>query len=194
MEGKVKALNGNLKTGKEKKEKNQKREECCEEVTRYLFGLYNLFFLLCGCFVCGIGVWLLTYKWSLLYLIDLPIYLMSAWLVALTGGFSVLMSLLGFTSVLCESKCALVLYTILTVLLFIFESSLVLLSYVYQEQVSPDLKTGLKSFISSYGDLDQVTKAVDIVQQEFKCCGANIFSDWSSSPLKLSAPDSRFLL
>ena len=68
----------------------------------------NVFLLqLCGCLVCGLGVWTLTDKWCFLYLMDVKTYKMTAWLLACTGMVSIVTAILGYTAVICESKCLL---------------------------------------------------------------------------------------
>ena len=56
---------------------------------------------------------------------------------------------------------------VLIVMVFMFESVIGLLSYVYQEQIERDISENLMdTFIHRYGSDKQVTEAVDIVQQQ----------------------------
>ena len=56
---------------------------------------------------------------------------------------------------------------VLIVMVFMFESVIGLLSYVYQEQIERDISENLMdTFIHRYGSDKQVTEAVDSVQQQ----------------------------
>ena len=58
-------------------------------------------------------------------------------------------------------------YTILLVIIFIFESVIGLLSYVYQEQIDEDLEDSLKdTFILHYTLDNDSTEAVDKIQSQ----------------------------
>ena len=56
-------------------------------------------------------------------------------------------------------------YTILLVIIFMFESVIGLLSYVYQEQIDTDLQDSLRdTFITTYSLDMENTQAVDKIQ------------------------------
>ena len=62
-------------------------------------------------------------------------------------------------------------YTILLVIIFMFESVIGLLSYVYQEQIDNDLQDSLRdTFILSYGLVMENTEAVDKIQTKVSSC------------------------
>jgi len=169
--------------------KIDQKKDCCSEFIKYLFGFYNLVFLLCGCLICGVGLWTLTDKWCFLYLMEVNTYKVTAWLLVSTGVMSVLTSLIGYTAVVSDSRCLLGTYMVLIVMVFMFESVIGLLSYVYQEQIERDISENLMdTFIHRYGSDKQVTEAVDTVQQQFKCCGVDSFSDWSEGAWKRNNP------
>eukprot|EP00092_Neocalanus_flemingeri_P039712 GFUD01043246.1.p1 GENE.GFUD01043246.1~~GFUD01043246.1.p1 ORF type:complete len:280 (+),score=76.70 GFUD01043246.1:88-927(+) len=177
---------------KENKRQSDRKENSCKEVCKYLFGFYNMVFLLCGCLICGLGVWTITEKWCFLYLMEVKTYQVTAWLLVSTGVLSVLTAVLGYTAVGCESRCLLGTYTVLIVLVFMVESVIGLMSYVYQEQIGRDLSDKLvDTFILRYDTDKHVMQAVDRVQQQFQCCGVNSFSDWSASPWKTDHPGLR---
>ena len=131
-------------------------------------------------------MWTLTDKWCFLYLMEVNTYKVTAWLLTGTGMMSVLTAILGYTAVVCESRCLLgtvsgscadfvcitvcilaVHTTVLIVMLFMMESIIGLLSYVYQEQVARDLGDSLEDiFIHRYDDDRDVSEAVDEVQQQ----------------------------
>ncbi|XP_023330928.1 LOW QUALITY PROTEIN: CD151 antigen-like, partial [Eurytemora carolleeae] len=107
----------------------------------------------------------------------------TSWLLVCTGAVAVVTALIGYTAIGLENKCLLATYTILLVLVFMFESITGLLAYVYQEQIKSDLSAHLfNTFIQEYGVKKEVTYSVDRIQREFSCCGSNSFLDWRESP------------
>jgi len=156
---------------------------------KYSLCLYNFIFLLSGCVVCGLGLWTILEKWVFLQLMPSSTFEVTTWLLVCTGCLSVVTALLGYTAIAYESRVLLAMYTILLVIIFIFESVIGLLSYVYQEQIDQDLEDSLSdTFILTYSLDRDNTEAVDKIQAQYSCCGSSGYSDWSSSPWHLAHP------
>jgi len=153
---------------------------------KYTLCVYNFIFLLSGCTVCGLGLWTILEKGDFIQLLSNGTYQATTWLLVSTGVLSVLTALLGYTAIALENRCLLASYTILLVLVFMFESVIGLLAYVYQEQLEPDLSSSLvATFILGYRE----GGAVDRLQEQHECCGVQTFSDWSGSPWQLEHRD-----
>jgi len=130
---------------------------------KYTLCIYNFIFLLSGCAICGLGLWTLLEKGDFIQLLTNSTYQATTWLLVATGILSVISALLGYTAIALESRCLLASYTILLVLVFMFESVIGLLAYVYQEQLEPDLTSSLgQTFILQYDG----GGAVDRVQEQ----------------------------
>jgi len=110
--------------------------------------------------------------------------------MVISSGFaSVIIALVGYTAVAFESRYMLAWFTICLVVLFIIESIVGLLSYVYQDNLEDDLKDNLKSFfIYPYGLNFDSTLTVDNIQQKYYCCGADSFQDWETSVWRTQHP------
>jgi len=178
-------------------DKKNKDEKCCSYTClRYSLCVYNFIFLLSGCVICGLGVWTLLEKSIFIQLLTNFTYKVAVWLLISTGLLSVLTSLLGYSAVAWQSRGLLALYTLLLVVVFMFESVIGLLCYVYQDQIEPDLHSSLPStFINTYGSSEENTRAVDKIQQQYACCGSSSYKDWMGSPwqlenAKMRVPDS----
>ncbi|XP_054033418.1 CD63 antigen isoform X2 [Dryobates pubescens] len=52
--------------------------------------------------------------------------------------------------------------------------------YVYKDKARSVLEEGLWDAMSRYGEDQAMTQAVDELQQDFKCCGANNYTDWAN--------------
>eukprot|EP00092_Neocalanus_flemingeri_P015485 GFUD01016762.1.p1 GENE.GFUD01016762.1~~GFUD01016762.1.p1 ORF type:complete len:274 (-),score=82.19 GFUD01016762.1:120-941(-) len=170
---------------------NDKPGGCCTaNCLKYVLCLYNFVFLLSGCVICGLGLWTILEKWVFVQLMASGTYEATTWLLVCTGCLSVVTALLGYTAIAFENRCLLAWYTILLVIVFMFESVIGLLSYVYQDQIDNDLQASLKdTFILTYSLDMENTRAVDKIQTKHSCCGSSGFSDWLDSPWHLQHPD-----
>lgn len=163
---------------------------------KYSLCLYNFIFLLSGCVVCGLGLWTVLDKWEMVTIIPSPVYQVTIWMVISTGCVSVLVALLGYTAAAFESRCLLAWYTIFLVMIFIIESIIGLLAYVYQDKLELDLKEHLRESLIYPYDLDtRSTSAIDSIQEKYHCCGAESYQDWRTSGWQtqhvgVAAPDS----
>ncbi|KFQ33966.1 CD151 antigen, partial [Mesitornis unicolor] len=86
-------------------------------------------------------------------------------------------------------------YFILLLCIFLLEIIAGILAYIYYQQLSMELKQNLKNTMTQKyrkeGE-ESVTSAVDKLQQEFKCCGSNNYTDWADSLwIKSSAASGR---
>lgn len=73
-------------------------------------------------------------------------------------------------------------YIILLILVFLFELSSGIVAYIYEQNVSDELNMTLSdTFLKKYAVSERVTKAVDLMQQNFKCCGAIRFEEYRES-------------
>eukprot|EP00112_Aurelia_sp_Birch-Aquarium-sp1_P004862 Seg1549.13 transcript_id=Seg1549.13/GoldUCD/mRNA.D3Y31 product="AP-2 complex subunit alpha-2" protein_id=Seg1549.13/GoldUCD/D3Y31 len=100
------------------------------------------------------------------------------------GVFVFVISFLGCCGAIKESKCMLVLFIIFIVLVLLCEVALVVLAFVYRSEAKRFATDSITEAIQkTYGESGQsaITKAVDNIQKNFKCCGANNYTDWSGS-------------
>ncbi|XP_058608249.1 CD151 antigen, like isoform X3 [Onychostoma macrolepis] len=75
-------------------------------------------------------------------------------------------------------------YFVLLLCIFLLEILAGVLAYIYYQQLNEELKGNLReTMVQKYHqpEHEHVTKAVDKLQQEFKCCGSNSSSDWVES-------------
>jgi len=170
---------------------NKNSDSCCSvKYLKYSLCFYNFIFLLSGCVICGLGVWTLLEKLVFVRLMTTSTYQVTIWLLVATGCLSVITSLIGYTSIALEKRGLLALYTILLVIVFMFESCIGLIAYVYQDQLSLELTSNLGStFIQTYGEHIENTKAIDKIQQQYDCCGSYNFTDWQNSTWYENHPD-----
>ncbi|CDQ89710.1 unnamed protein product [Oncorhynchus mykiss] len=97
---------------------------------------------------------------------------------------------------LISSHCA-INYFVLLLCIFLLEILAGVLAYIYYQQLNEELKQNLReTMVQKYRQPEQehVTKAVDKLQHEFKCCGSNSSSDWGESVwIRTSEADGRLV-
>ncbi|XP_006172116.1 tetraspanin-11 [Tupaia chinensis] len=136
---------------------------------KYLLFVFNFFFWVGGAAVLAVGVWTL-------------------------GGESgcarvVATGCVGFRAIVLEQKSCLSTYLCLLLVIFLVELVAGVLAHVYYQRLSDELKQHLnRTLTESYGQpkAQEITAAVDLLQQDFKCCGSNSSADWQHSAYVLS--------
>ncbi|KAM7424547.1 hypothetical protein PAMA_000748 [Pampus argenteus] len=163
------------------KEKNQTCGTIC---LKYLLFTFNFLFWLAGGIVTAVGVWTLVEKSDYISLLSSKTYAASAYILVL-AGFSVMVTgVLGCCATFKEQKKLLRVYFVLLLCIFLLEILAGVLAYIYYQQLNEELKQNLRETMTQKYEQnghEHITKAVDKLQQEFKCCGSNSSSDWAES-------------
>ncbi|XP_053907368.1 CD63 antigen [Cuculus canorus] len=79
-----------------------------------------------------------------------------------------------------ESYCLVTTFAVLLSLIFLVEIAAAIAGYVFKDKVRSVLKEGLQEAMSKYGEDKPLTEAMDELQREFMCCGANNYTDWEN--------------
>ena len=146
------------------------------------FHMFNLVFLLGGLAVLGVGVWTIADHLSYAPLLNTVTYSLSAWVLTLAGLLVIGAAALGCVGVWRRNRCLLLVYTFLLLFIFLLEAMVGVLAYVYKENVETELAANLnRTFISSYSVDADKTAAIDRMQREYKCCGAQTYEEWRRS-------------
>ncbi|XP_017269781.1 CD151 antigen, like [Kryptolebias marmoratus] len=164
----------------------EKKETCGTICLKYLLFTFNFLFWLAGGVVIGVGVWTLVEKSDYISLLSSKTYAASAYILVLAGVIVMVTGVLGCCATFKEQKKLLQVYFVLLLCIFLLEILAGVLACIYYQQLNEELKQNLKNtMVKKYGteekDNEQITKAVDKLQQEFKCCGSHNSSDWGES-------------
>ncbi|KAJ8002482.1 hypothetical protein DPEC_G00159370 [Dallia pectoralis] len=183
--------------------KEAKTNTCGTICLKYLLLTFNLLFWVGGGVVLAVGVWTLVDKSDYVSLLNSSSYSASAYILVAAGAVVIFTGLIGCCAILKETKSLLIVYFILLLCIFLLEISAGVLAYVYHQQCFPfchqldeELQQNLKeTMVHKYQQPGEegVTRAVDRLQQEFKCCGSNRSSDWSDSPWILRPDNDRLV-
>lgn len=161
-----------------------KRETCGTICLKYLLITFNFLFWLAGGVVMAVGVWTLVEKSDYISLLSSKTYAASAYILVLAGAIVMVTGVLGCCATFKEQRRLLRVYFVLLLCIFLLEILAGVLAYIYYQQLNEELKHSLReTMVLKYQkeDQDHVTKAVDKLQQEFKCCGSNSSGDWADS-------------
>ncbi|KAM9409492.1 CD151 antigen-like isoform 2-T2 [Pholidichthys leucotaenia] len=137
----------------------EKKETCGTICLKYLLFTFNFLFWLAGGVVMAVGVWTLVEKSDYISLLSSKTYAASAYILVLAGAIVMVTGVLGCCATFKEQRRLL-------------------------RVVNEELKLNLKKTITEkyqQSSYEHITRAVDKLQQEFKCCGSINSSDWSES-------------
>lgn len=144
----------------------------------------------------AVGVWTLMEKSDYISLLNSSFYSASAYILIAAGVIVIVTGIIGCCATLKEMKSLLVVYLILLLCIFLLEVIAGVLAYVHYQELDEELRQNLRGTMQQKyqqpGE-ESVTQAVDRLQQEFKCCGSNNFSDWRDS-VWVRAPGNRQLV
>ncbi|XP_041741083.1 CD151 antigen-like [Coregonus clupeaformis] len=163
---------------------DEKKETCGTVCLKYLLFTFNFLFWLAGGVVMAVGTWTLVEKSDYISLLSSATYAASAYILILSGAIVMVTGVLGCCATFKEQRRLLRVYFVLLLCIFLLEILAGVLAYIYYQQLNEELKQNLReTMVQKYRQSEQehITKAVDKLQQEFKCCGSNSSSDWGES-------------
>ncbi|XP_051778023.1 CD151 antigen-like [Erpetoichthys calabaricus] len=165
-------------------EYDEKKETCGTICLKYLLFTFNFFFWLAGGAVMAVGIWTLVEKSDYISLLSSSTYAATAYILVIAGVIVMVTGILGCCATFKERRQLLRVYFVLLLCIFLLEILAGILAYIYYQQLNDELKENLRDTMTQKykqpGE-EQVTKAVDKLQQEFKCCGSNNSMDWKDS-------------
>uniref|UniRef100_U3J1Y6 Tetraspanin n=1 Tax=Anas platyrhynchos platyrhynchos TaxID=8840 RepID=U3J1Y6_ANAPP len=165
------------------REYTEKKETCGTICLKYLLFIFNFFFWLAGGAVMAVGTWTLAEKSDYISLLSSSTYSATAYILVVAGVVVMVTGILGCCATFKERRNLLRVVR-LWVSLGVLSLPGDLIPLVSSVQLSMELKQNLKNTMTQKyrkeGE-ESVTNAVDKLQQEFKCCGSNNYTDWADS-------------
>lgn len=164
-------------------------EECCRvNVIKAVLYAYQFVFMLTGIGIIGVGVWKYLETYHYFTVADLNLYSAILYLFIITGCLVICAFLFGFCAIPKNRTKLIFVFILVLVLIFLLESLVAILAYVYQQSVHEDVHLKLNSsFLENY-NRNSKTDSVDFIQSNLHCCGAETFSDWQYSVWIKSSP------
>ncbi|KRY20082.1 Uncharacterized protein T12_888, partial [Trichinella patagoniensis] len=174
----------------------------CMNILRWIVFIMNFLFWkdlsenvkLAGMAVLVVSIWLLLDRDVAQHMIELDARLQEFYVtVYILLAVGIVMSLLGFMGccgALRKSKCLLIAFFILLVIVFCAELTCGILAYTHQEQVKQYIEKSMyETVLSHYGRNNPYTETFDTIQRGLKCCGVKSYTDWLQSYYSTKAED-----
>uniref|UniRef100_A0AAV2L7Q4 Tetraspanin n=1 Tax=Knipowitschia caucasica TaxID=637954 RepID=A0AAV2L7Q4_KNICA len=159
-------------------EKNSRGTICL----KYILVLFNVVFLVSGGVLLAVGVWALVEKSDLISLLDSSFFFTLAFAFIAAGAIVIVTGTIGCCASLKEIKSLLVVFVVLLLCIFLLEIIAGTLAFINYKESNEELQQNLKQNMQQkYQQEETVTRAVDRLQQEFRCCGSNSSEDWADS-------------
>uniref|UniRef100_A0A8C1XKN0 Tetraspanin n=1 Tax=Cyprinus carpio TaxID=7962 RepID=A0A8C1XKN0_CYPCA len=133
-----------------------KNDTCGTVCLKYLLFIFNLFFWLAGGAVMAVGIWTLVDKSDYISLLSSNTYSAAAFILIGAGAVVVLTGILGCCATIREQRGLL---------------------RVLNAELRADLKERMVQNYQQPGQ-EHITRAIDNLQQDLKCCGSNSSADW----------------
>jgi len=168
--------------------------------SKHVLIVLNVLFFVLGIGVLGLGTWISVDKTSLFDLVsnstiyqnssksanenvtsEVNYYFTLASLGIIgTGAFIILLSLVGCCGAIKESKCLLITYAVIVILITLIQSVGIILSAVYQPTLKTHISIALKPTLRYYGyDQDRtITEIWDVKMTNLQCCGVDGYKDF----------------
>ncbi|XP_048013630.1 CD151 antigen isoform X2 [Megalobrama amblycephala] len=159
----------------------EKNNSCGTICLKYLLFVFNLLFWLAGGAVMAVGIWTLVDKSDYISLLSSSTYMVAAFILIGAGAVVMFTGMLGCCATIREQRGLLIVFFVLLLLIFLLEITAGILAYVYYQELNAELRADLKErMVENYQKPGQehITRAVDKLQQDLKCCGSNSSADW----------------
>jgi len=156
--------------------------------SKTVVGLLSALFL-----AAAIGMWCMggyviaTYK-NISQLTSAYYTLVPAAVMIALGIIFLLGAISGFCAACRESRPCSLTFFVFVFLTFALLITAIALSFVYKKEIHKVVEDESTSALKKYvqNSTDSTTKQVDYLQQHFKCCGADNYSTWASTPFAIN--------
>jgi len=148
---------------------------------KYSLVVANVIILFAGAGVLTVGGLTLANHAKFNAIIGDQSYRAPAIVLLVAGGFIFVFAFLGCCGALKESKCLLILYSILLIVLFLVFLVLGILSLIFfkNDNNVETVKDEMLKSIRLYKNDPAIQESWDLVQRTFKCCGVSTgITDW----------------
>ncbi|KAL1005793.1 hypothetical protein UPYG_G00064070 [Umbra pygmaea] len=172
---------------------------CCTGFLKIMMFIFNGAIFLAGAAILGVGIWVKVDSGSLMGLIENienapeELYQVAnvAYLLIGVGAVLLVMGFLGCCGAMRESRCMLMLFFIIILIIFIAEVAGCIVVFVFQplaEGILEELGDKVVASIKiDYGKKDSLTSLWNSTMDQFKCCGYRNYTDFDESPFQSSS-------
>uniref|UniRef100_A0A4W6FSF3 Tetraspanin n=1 Tax=Lates calcarifer TaxID=8187 RepID=A0A4W6FSF3_LATCA len=169
---------------------------CCSGFLKMMMFVFNGGIFLAGAAILGVGVWVKVDSGSLLGILEnvdgtpsgVSQLVNVSYLLMAVGGVLLVIGFLGCCGAIKESRCMLLTFFSIVLIIFIIEVAGAVVLFVFQglaEQLLAGLETEVRESIQkNYGESESLTSLWNATMEEFKCCGYRNYTDFDNSPFQ----------
>ncbi|GAA6232328.1 tetraspanin-1-like [Lates japonicus] len=169
---------------------------CCSGFLKMMMFVFNGGIFLAGAAILGVGVWVKVDSGSLLGILEnvdgtpsgISQLVNVSYLLMAVGGVLLVIGFLGCCGAIKESRCMLLTFFSIVLIIFIIEVAGAVVLFVFQglaEQLLAGLETEVRESIrKNYGKSESLTSLWNATMEEFKCCGYLNYTDFDNSPFQ----------
>ncbi|KAM6038586.1 CD63 antigen isoform 1-T2 [Theristicus caerulescens] len=153
---------------------------------KFLVFIFNFIFWVCGVALIAIGIYAQVALNKALAVSNASASTSPVAILVL-GIIIFFISFFGCCGAWKESYCMVTTFAVLLSIIFLVEIAAAITGYVFKDKVRSVLEDGLWDAMHKYEEDKPLREAVDELQREFNCCGANNYTDWATiEPFKLN--------
>ncbi|XP_014849891.1 PREDICTED: tetraspanin-33 [Poecilia mexicana] len=146
---------------------------------KYLLFFFNLMFWVISLLMVAVGIYARTVKHAEATLTSLS--LDPAVMLIVVGVLIFLVTFCGCVGSLRENICLLQIFCISLVVIFIIQLAAGVLSFIFSNKARQKVTEVINDAIVHYRDDADLQNLIDFGQEEFGCCGAATYLDWSNN-------------
>uniref|UniRef100_A0A671NHG4 Tetraspanin n=1 Tax=Sinocyclocheilus anshuiensis TaxID=1608454 RepID=A0A671NHG4_9TELE len=158
---------------------------CCKGFLKIMMFVFNGVIFLAGAAILAVGIWVAVDRVSLLgfleHIEDAPPELAQlanvGYLLIGVGAFLTLVGFLGCCGAVKESKCMLLSFFTVVLIIFLVEVAAGVVLFVFE----PLVRSDAPSIEDNYGSDESFTSVWNSTMNELKCCGYNNYTDFMNS-------------
>nr|XP_057930495.1 tetraspanin-1-like [Doryrhamphus excisus]XP_057930496.1 tetraspanin-1-like [Doryrhamphus excisus] len=167
---------------------------CCTGFLKLMMFIFNGTIFLAGAAILGVGIWVKVDSNSFMGILDsveeLPSEISQvaniAYLLIAVGAILLVIGFLGCCGAMRESRCMLLLFFSIVLIIFIIEVAGAVVLLVFKD-VAEDLFDNLETEVrkglrAKFGSDESLTSLWTTTMEGFQCCGYTNYTDFYSSP------------
>lgn len=167
---------------------------CCAAFLKIMMFLFNGVICLAGAGILGVGIWFRVDSESLLGIVDsiegappeLSALASISYLLIGVGAFLLIIGFLGCCGAVTESRCMLLTFFCIVLIIFLAEVAGAVVLLVFDELVIEALLKIESKVVTSidekYGEDEALTQFWNVTMDKLSCCGYRNYTNFNGSP------------